>query len=147
METKQDYSYGVVPVHKKDNGQWEVFVLHQISYRGDTYWTFPKGHPEAGESNEETALRELKEESGLKAELDPSKTFDQFYIFRHEGQLIEKHVSYYLGEVNDTSFALQAKEVKEAKWCSFSEAYDTLTHDLARDILSEVEQYLKNKEL
>lgn len=146
MEVKQDYSYGVIPVHKKETGEWEVFILNQISVKTDIYWTFPKGHPEDNETHEESALRELKEEAGLEAKLS-TKIFDQFYTFKHDSFLIEKHVVYYLGEVFNTDFVIQPEEVMEAKWCSFAEAYQSLSHDQAKKTLQSVEDYLHNKKI
>lgn len=143
METKKDFSCGVVPVYK-EGGERSYFLIHQISHRGDIYWTFPKGHPEEGETNEEAALRELKEESGLFADLDSARTFEQCYTFKHQGVLIDKTVSYYVGYVTDKEFSLQAEEVVAGKWCSADEALGLLTHDLSKDTLREVEEYLNN---
>lgn len=141
MQTIKDYSYGVVPV-RKEGGEWKVFILHQISHR-DTYWTFPKGHPEEGETHEETALRELKEEAGLvPKKLDASRTFDQKYFFMHEKKQIEKFVSYYIGYITEEDFSLQPEEVSQAQWCTFAQARSLLTHNLAKTLLDEVETYL-----
>ena len=54
MGTKTDSSYGVVPLFKKD-GEWQVLLVHQISYRGDDFWIFPKGHAEEKETGERAA--------------------------------------------------------------------------------------------
>ena len=144
MQTIKDYSYGVIPVQKVGE-QWKVFVLHQIS-SGDTYWTFPKGHPEEGETHEETALRELQEEAGLvPQQLDTTRTFDQKYYFVHDDTQIEKYVSYFVGYVTGTSFVLQEDEVAQAQWCTFTQARALLTHDLAKQLLDDVHAYLKEK--
>ena len=141
METIQDYSYGVIPV-RKEGGEWKVFVLHQIS-RANTYWTFPKGHPEGEETQEESALRELFEETGLTPEkLETQKTFDQMYYFMHEGTRIEKHVGYYIGYIGDPAYVTQEEEVLEAQWCTFTQARDLLTYDLAKELLDEVAAFL-----
>jgi 8-oxo-dGTP pyrophosphatase MutT (NUDIX family) len=144
MTIKKDYSYGVIPVIKED-GYWKVFILNQISYRSktDIYWTFPKGHPESGETKEQTALRELQEEAGIVLEhIDTTCTFDQIYTFSHQGQKIEKCVSYYLGYAKNKEFTIQPEEVKEGKWCSFSEAKEQLSHGIAKKLLDEVQNHL-----
>ncbi len=146
METKKDYSYGVIPVMKMD-GQWKVFILHQISYRSpdDVYWTFPKGHPEGDETPEETALREMSEESGLTlCKLDTSRIFEQRYTFVHEHTQIEKYVGYFLGYASSATFAVQPDEVKEGCWCTFEEAKEKLTHGIAKKLLDEIAVYLQN---
>ena len=57
METKKDYSYGVVLFTNHTEPQ--VLLVEQIGMRGDVFWTLPKGHPEAAEEPQETALREF----------------------------------------------------------------------------------------
>tara|TARA_B100000745_G_scaffold298199_1_gene246416 strand:- start:1273 stop:1707 length:435 start_codon:yes stop_codon:yes gene_type:complete len=144
METIQDYSYGVIPV-RKEGDEWKVFVLHQIS-KADTYWTFPKGHPEEGETQEESALRELHEETALvPGKLEKEKTFDQQYHFMQNGIRIHKHVSYYIGYIDNPAFTMQEEEVLDARWCTFAEARVLLTYDLAKELLDEVAQFLTGK--
>ena len=65
MEKTTDVSYGVIPIRQVGD-TWEVFLIHQFSNIGNnSYWVFPKGHPEAGETPEQTAKRELIEETGM----------------------------------------------------------------------------------
>ncbi len=142
METINDYSFGVVPVQKVGDA-WKVFLIHQIPRRGSLFWTFPKGHPEEGESHEETALRELREETGLVPDIfKKDVTFTQEYTFIHDGQSIEKKVVYYLGVISTAEFQIQIDEIHEAKWCTFAEARVLLTHDIAKQLLDEVAAYL-----
>lgn len=145
MKTIQDRSYGVVPLHQSDDGV-RVLLVHQISYRGDDFWIFPKGHAEAGETNNETALRELEEETGIKnITLEPEKKFSVFYSFIHEGVKIDKTVEYYLGYCVDTKTIItQPHEIKELRWCDFAAAYDLLTHQNSKDVLRSVEKFLRS---
>lgn len=147
METKTDESFGVVPVIKNDNNDWEVFLINQINRFGGTFWGFPKGHRETGESDEVAARRELVEETNLKLNnLELSHPFIQHYDFIDEGILINKTVTYYLGYAVEKKFTVQVKEVTEAKWCSFVMANEILTHDNNRQLLEEVEEFLFNKQ-
>ena len=142
METKQDVSYGVVPVFK--NGDtWQVLLVHQISYRGDDFWIFPKGHAEGNETPVEAALRELKEETGLEEVRLGADDFSVNYSFIHEDIKIEKTVTYFIGYCqNQRTYILQPHEIKEARWCSLEEARKLVTHNNSRQVLSEVEQVL-----
>lgn len=146
METKTDNSYGIVPVFQTADGEWQVLVIHQISYRGsdDTFWIFPKGHAEAGESAPETALRELQEETGIKdVTLEPSAVFSIAYSFIHEGVQIDKTVEYFLGYCsNTTTHITQPEEVKELRWCDVGTAMDLLTHQNSKDVLAKVQAFL-----
>jgi len=137
MEIKQDYSCGVVPVIQAD-GEWKVFLIYQYGSSGDVFWTFPKGHLEAGESPLEAATRELLEETGIVATLREDIPFEQSYTFLYEGCQIDKKVTYYLGIASSTSFSIQENEVQEAGWFTFEEAAQKLTHDSAKEILQNV---------
>lgn len=139
MEIKTDISYGVVPIIKEGD-TWRVLVVHQISYRGDDFWIFPKGHAEEGEIPLEAARRELAEETGIADVVisDESPITIQ-YSFIHEGVRIEKTVQYFIGYChNQTIHISQPHEIKEIRWCSFSEAEELLTHQNSKDVLEQV---------
>ncbi len=145
MQTKTDLSYGVIALNKEDSGEWQVLLVHQISYRGDKFWIFPKGHKEEGESAEKAALRELQEETGVvDIELDKEKTFSMHYSFIHEGAKIEKTVTYFVGYTADkgTLIITQPHEVAELKWCTFAEAAALLTHSETKQILKELSDFV-----
>lgn len=143
METKKDISYGVVPILEK-HGSHFVFLIYQYGRNKDVYWTFPKGHGEYGETSEESATRELFEETGLTvATLNTKKTFSHQYTFIYEDTLIEKTVVYYVGFVSDERFTVQSKEVKEAGWFSVADALKKLTHESGRKILLEIKGFLQ----
>lgn len=139
METIQDSSYGVIPVYK-DGDNWKVFLIHQYGSAGDVYWTFPKGHAEGKESEQEAAVRELREETDISLRhLVTSKVYSQTYSFMYGETMIEKYVGYYLGIAQNMLFSLQEREVREAGWFAFDEARALLTFDHARLLLTEVE--------
>ncbi|MEN9920754.1 MAG: hypothetical protein RL538_647 [Candidatus Parcubacteria bacterium] len=144
METKTDISYGVVPLYK-DEGEWKVLIVHQISYRGDDFWILPKGHAEEDESPLEAARRELEEETGVSAvDIKETPTFEINYSFIHEGVRIEKAVIYFLGicESRDVNIS-QPQEIKELRWCAFDEAVTLVTHDNSRDVLAKAKNALQ----
>ena len=145
METVKDKSYGVVPVIKKDD-EWEVLLVHQISYRGsnDRFWTFPKGHPDDGEEPVETARRELMEETGLSnVQIITDAAFSIQYSFVHEDKKIAKTVTYYLGVSSDDLVKITLPdEIADLGWFNFKEASDKLTHTNAQQVLLEAGQYL-----
>lgn len=145
MHTKTDASYGVIPFIQ-EQGEWRVLVIHQYGSAGDAYWGFPKGHAEAGESPEEAAIRELKEETGLAlAKLDTDRTFVQEYTFMQGDVRIEKTVRYFLGYVGDMALRLQEKELKDARWCTPAEARNLLTHDGTKKMFDEAMEHIDRR--
>lgn len=139
---KHDQAFGIIPVIREGD-VWQVFLIHDIGSRGDTFWGFPKGHAEAGETPLETAKRELLEETALTV----SKVFKehpirQQYSFTLGDDEIHKAVTYFIGEVGSTSFTLQEEEVKEAGWFSFEEARQKISYDSAKAILDQAVQQL-----
>jgi 8-oxo-dGTP pyrophosphatase MutT (NUDIX family) len=129
MKTRKDISYGVIPIRKVGN-TWSVFLINQLSQIGDnSYWIFPKGHPENSETPLETAVRELKEETNLEAELFvPDPTFTLTYTFVFDGVKIEKTVVFFVGVILSPEYKLEEAEVQEAGWYSLEEAAERLDY-------------------
>lgn len=144
MATKTDISYGVVPIRRVENG-WEVFLINQYSKIGNnTYWVLPKGHAEAGETPKETALRELKEETGMTPEtLLAVPTFDLRYTFEFNGDQIQKTVMFFIGIITDCQVTLDPKEVKDAGWFSFAGALDRLDYKDTKEVFLKAQAYIE----
>jgi len=135
-------SYGFIP-YTREGGTLKFFLIHMYGSAGDMLWTFPKGKPEPGETPIETALREVKEETGLTfASYDESHTFPIEYSFTRDGEKVEKTTTYFLGEVVDTEFALQEDEVKEAGWFTLEKAINQLTFDEYKTLLTDAAAHL-----
>lgn len=146
METKTDISFGVVPLCKEAD-EWQVLIVHQISFRGDAFWIFPKGHAEVGEDGQAAALRELQEETGVTdIILAPGDPIIITYSFTHLHVTIDKTVAYWVGHTkNKSTHITQPHEIRELKWCSFTEAKHFLTHQNSLSVLAEVEKRLQIK--
>ena len=147
MKTKTDRSYGIVPVRYR-NGEYEVLLIHQISnLRGNTYWIIPKGHPEAGEGPVATALRELREETGLSPyQVESEHPLKLQYKFWIDDVQIDKTVVFYIGYVEpDAPLILSPAEVKSARWLPMDKALKQVTHKSARKVIEEAFAVLENK--
>ena len=99
-------------------------------------WTLPKGTPHAGETTEQTALREVAEETGLtELRLGPRlHTIDWFFRFR--GRLIHKYCHFYLIECPAGDTCPQAEEgITECLWLPLDEAIASISYDNAREVL------------
>ena len=128
-------SCGVIPYRWK-NGYPQVLLLKQKGFAAYR-WSFPKGHMEAGETEEQTALREMREECGMTARLHPG--FRQVMRYTINGWM-PKEVILFLGEaIGET--ALQASEIEQSRWVSIQEAR-ILLHPDYRPSLRETEEIL-----
>ena len=110
-----------------------VIVPTRPAADGSKVLALPKGHPEEGESAEDAALREVREEAGVEARLlEPLG--DVLYWYTRGGQRIAKVVSFFLlayvsGEVEDHDF-----EVEQACWMALEDAARELTYPGEREM-------------
>lgn len=109
------------------DGGTEVLLVHRPAQDD---WTFPKGTCHDGESDEDCALREVEEETGLRCRLGDELPATR-YIHRR-GRL--KRVRYWAMTVIDGTFAPN-NEVDETRWCPIAEAAETLTYPKDRAVL------------
>ena len=88
---------------------------------------FPKGHTEKDETEIETAIREIKEETNIMVELDETKRYTISYSPKEK---VDKEVVYFIGKVeNDTNPKPQEGEVTEVLWVDINEVEDKLSFD------------------
>src|SRR3954452_17262401 len=111
-------------------------------------WALPKGRSDEGETGEQTALREVAEETGARGR-SLGKLGDVRYVFTWDGERIFKVVSFFLvryegGRLGDVPEAFR-HEVAEARWLPLDEAPKLLAYggekDMARKALSVLESY------
>jgi 8-oxo-dGTP pyrophosphatase MutT (NUDIX family) len=89
--------------------------------------TLPKGHQEAGETIEQTAVREIEEETGVIGEI-VTKIDTISYVFTHpEHGKIEKEVTYFVIKTNTSSITPQLEEINEVAWYSLDKAKELHT--------------------
>lgn len=123
---KKEKSCGSVVV---DEGK-VLLVHHNLGH-----WDFPKGHVEAFETEEETAIREVKEETNIDIEVDSSKKCTITYSPK-EG--VTKDVVFFLGRPLNKDTKPQETEVCEAKFVEIKKAFDLLTYDNAKEVLKKL---------
>ncbi len=116
------------------DGECVVIVPTRRAADGSRTLTLPKGHPEAGESAAQAALREVREEAGVEARV-VEKLGDVRYWYMREGQRIAKVVSFFLleyvsGEVDDHDV-----EVEHARWLALEDAARELTYPGEREMV------------
>lgn len=98
-------------------------------------WTLPKGTPNPGETLEQTARREVREESGLQVRIvGPLPAIN--YTFVQDGTRIEKTVHYFLMEPVGGDLARHDDEFEQVRWISFDEAPGLLTFETERSLVA-----------
>ena len=97
-------------------------------------WALPKGTPDGAESLEETALREVREETGLAVEIAASLGHIEYW-FTRDAERIHKRVYFYLMRPCGGSFDDHDPEFDVVRWVSPADALDTLTYPSEREVL------------
>lgn len=109
-------------------------VLIRSRRRRATVWALPKGHFENGETAEQTAIREVNEETGLDARiLAPLGTID--YWFVEKGRRYHKFVDYFVMRAVGGSLEDHDDEVEEARWMSWERAIGRMSYPNERALV------------
>ena len=112
-------------VYRDNGGRAEVVICGRASPRT---WGLPKGTPNPGESREQTALREVREETGLEVEIDRFVGTVEYWFFRAAVRC-HKTVYYYLMSPTGGDLSLHDHEFDEVRWLPVSKALEALTYD------------------
>ena len=108
-----------------------------IKNKRSQHWSFPKGHMEAGESAVQTALREIREETGLKVIINPNVSSTINYNPTFE---VNKDVTYFLARPWEGILKAQESEVSELTWLSIDEAMEEITYEQEKEVLKKIYQ-------
>lgn len=119
-DMRREKSCGALVLRR--NGESYDLVL--IRHRFGGHWSFPKGHVEAGESERQTALREVREETGLTIRLLGGFRESVEYYPR---QGIKKQVVYFLGMAQGEELVRQEEEISEITWVPLLKAGEMVT--------------------
>jgi 8-oxo-dGTP pyrophosphatase MutT (NUDIX family) len=113
----------------------QLVVGRRRRSRDGVTWTLPKGTPNAGETRQETALREVREETGLHVSI--VRPFDDIaYSFVQRQTRIDKTVHYFLMVPTGGDLELHDHEFDEVRWIGFDEAATLLTFETERALVA-----------
>lgn len=130
---------GVVYRH---NGRGVEVVL--VKRRDREGWALPKGTIEEGETLEQTALREVREETGLVVEIVDLVGRDRYSFTAPRGRArIDKTVHHYLMEPRGGDFSLHDDEHPAVEWFDINEALRQLAFGSQRAILEQASQLIE----
>lgn len=130
---------GIVVRH--DGGRPQLVIGSRRRERDGRTWTLPKGTPNRGETTEQTALREVAEETGLEVRITgPLDSIE--YWFVQSGTRIHKTVHYFLMEPTGGDLARHDREFDEVRWIDFIEAPSVLTFETERNLVARAAERL-----
>jgi len=117
------------------DGQVVVIVPTRRAADGSRVLALPKGHVDPGETPVQAATREVREETGIRAE-PVAPLGETRYWYRRDGRTIGKSVSFFLFAYVDGDIADHDDEVEEVRWISIEEAQSSLSHSAERDMVA-----------
>ena len=124
-------------VFTRSNGRIRFLLISNL----EGIYGFPKGHVEAGETEEQTALREVFEEVGLTVNLIAGfRSKDEHPIPQKENTI--KQITYFLGEYSNQEFTYQKDELTNAMLVDYETAMSLFQFDSSKRILTEANNYL-----
>ncbi len=123
-------------VYRKYHGNTEILLIRHIR---SGYWSFPKGHVEADETEAETAAREIKEETSINVLIDTG--FRETVTFNPRKD-ITKTVVYFVARAVNFDFVPQEEEVSEIKWVEIEQAIHLLTYDNDKSIVNKARHFI-----
>lgn len=132
---RHEKSCGAV-IFRRINGTWHVLL---IQHEKGNHIAFPKGHVEQGETEAQTAEREIREETGLRVHVDTGFRAENTYMVRSD---TEKCVVYFIAVADDQPLTAQRGEVREVRWEPVREAPDKLTYARDGAIMKDAFSYL-----
>jgi len=130
---KQEKSCGCIVINEKK----EVLLIHHNA----GHWDFPKGHVEEGETEVQTAIREVKEETNIDVEVNEKYRYTTEYSPKED---VMKEVVYFLAKNISDNKKAQLEEVSEVKWIKIEDAIEKITYDTSKEILVKLKNDLEN---
>ncbi|MFO7970428.1 MAG: NUDIX domain-containing protein [Desulfobacterales bacterium] len=114
----------------------KILLIKTKDLKGSSVWTLPKGKIEKGEKSEETALREVREETGYRCSIE--KQLDEVkYFFRRGGVLVIKKVKWFLMKPEEKE-GNPDSEVEEILWAGRKKARDLFRYKSDLKLLNKV---------
>jgi 8-oxo-dGTP pyrophosphatase MutT (NUDIX family) len=120
-------------VHRMHDGRHQVLLVHR---RAPRLWALPKGTPDAGETVEETAIRETREETGIEPEIERRLRSIRYFFVRGTTRF-HKTVHFFLMRPVGGAIDDHDEEFDEVRWTDLEEAQAILSHATERSVLEE----------
>jgi len=136
----REKSCGAVVFMRKDDSTRYLFLNYAAGH-----WDFVKGNVEINETEKQTVLRELKEETGI----TDAHFIDGFketiaYFYRRQGLTVHKEVVFFIMETHTEKIQLSFEHV-DYIWLDYQQAIEKCTFKNAKDVLQKAHNFLKEK--
>ncbi|MFN2418107.1 MAG: NUDIX hydrolase [Candidatus Limnocylindria bacterium] len=118
-------------VHRRVEDPHEIVIVHR---RAPVLWALPKGTPDSGETLEETALRETREETGLEVQIEAPISSIHYFFVRGSTRF-HKTVHFFLMRPVGGGLERHDQEFDAVRWAPVPEALALLTHATERSIV------------
>jgi len=136
---RHEKSCGAI-VYRKSHGNIEILLIRHIN---SGHWSFPKGHVEPGETEVETAIREIREETSIDVIVDSTFRETVSYSPKRDTQ---KVVVYFIAKAKNYDFVPQAEEISEVRWVDIGHAANLLTYENDKNIVIKAKHVIKNND-
>jgi 8-oxo-dGTP pyrophosphatase MutT (NUDIX family) len=133
MPWRREVSAGGVVYRRGDDGV-EIALASRRTRRGQLAWGLPKGGIEENEDNQQAAVREVREETGLEAEIEDDLG-DIRYFYVWEGVRVRKAVHFFLMRATGGDVSLHDHEMEEVRWFPLAAALKKAAYKGEREIL------------
>lgn len=140
-QNEEEYSSGGVLI-RQNHGENEICLVQIPTRGGNPSWRLPKGGIEAGETSEQAALRETREETGCHGEVISELSPLEYWYTRRDDDTgervrVRKLVDFYLMKYTHGDTGDHDHEVDESRWFTFSQALETISYDAERRVFQE----------
>ena len=124
-------------VYRKYHGNTEILLAKHVK---SGYWSFPKGHVEEGETEVETAAREIREETGVDVFIDTGFRETVTYSLRND---VKKTVVYFVARAKkNKDLVPQHSEISELRWVGVDKAGEYLAFENDRAIINKAKAFI-----
>ena len=125
-------------VFTKENGQ----IRYVIIQSNEGIYGFPTGHMEGTETEIQTALREIAEETGLTVNIIDGFRTEDIHTFPRDGETRLKHIVYFLGESSNQTPIVQNSELRSIYLLDYETAMSVFQFESSRKLLAEAHRFV-----
>lgn len=135
----KEKSCGAIICHFDKPNDMKILL---IKHKNGGHWSFPKGHVEFGESEKQTALREIKEETGLDVELMDG--FRKSVTYTPKPNVI-KEVVYFMAVSNSKDTEIQEEEISQAVWIEIDKVHNMVSFQNDKMLIEGVKNFISKR--